>query len=358
MQFLGSNVQTHGRAESARQTGGERIALALGPESKAQFLPQFDAAALPPADYAWIDLPELTETAWEECLFEQRPTLLVTGWGTPAIPGRFARSPEMSLRYICHLAGSVRQIVPRALVERGVRVSNWGTAISGSVAEHAVLLTLAALRNLPAWDDYMRRWPQRDEPHTYLPLETRTLRGKRVGLHGFGSIARELVGMLRAFGAEVSSYSWGVPPALFERYGVRRCDSLETLFSGSDVLIECEALTAHNQGTVNAAMLRRLPAGAVFVNVGRGHVVDEAALAQVAAERGLRLGLDVYCEEPLPASSPLRALPGALLSPHIAGPARDAFGGLCQFALANLRRHLLGEPIEAEVTLEVYDRST
>ena len=155
----------------------------------------------------------------------------------------------------------------------------------------------------------MRRWPQRDEPHAYLPLETRTLRGKRVGLHGFGSIARELVGMLRAFGVEISSYSWGVPTGLFERYGVRECGSLQELFSGSDVLIECEALTAHNQGTVNAAMLRRLPAGAVFINVGRGHVVDETALVQVAAEKGLRLGLDVYCEEPLPASSPLRALP-------------------------------------------------
>ena len=359
MQILGTSVQpSTERPLPARTTRNERIVFALGEETRAQLLPHFDPTSLPPAEYHWIDLSALDKAAWEKAFVDLEPTILVTGWGTPTLPDHSTRLAENRLRYVCHIAGSVRQIVPRRLIEQGVMVSNWGTTVSSDVAEHAMLLTLATLRNLPAWNAYMDAWPQRPAQALYIPLETRSLRGKRVGLHGFGSIARGLVQLLSPFGVDLAAYSWGVPPDLFEQHGVQRCDSLEELFSRSQVLIECEALTPQSRGTVNAAILSCLPDDAVFVNVGRGWVVDEDALAEVAITKNLRLGLDVYRQEPLPSESPLRAVSSALLSPHIAGPARDGFAGLCQFALANLQRYLLGEKIEAQVSLDVYDRST
>ncbi len=204
----------------------------------------------------------------------------------------------------------------------------------------------------------MQSWPEHKGSSASTFVETRTLQGKRVGLHGFGAIARELVYMLQPFSVELSAYSQGVPPGLFEQYGVRRYGDLKELFSNSDVLIECEALTSHNRGSVNEEVLKCLPDGAVFVNVGRGHLVEESALIQLSREKNLRLGLDVYQEEPLPVDSSLYSLENCLLSPHIAGPTGDAFSMLCELSLANLRRHLLREELEAVVSLEMYDRST
>ncbi len=124
------------------------------------------------------------------------------------------------------------------------------------------------------------------------------------------------------------------------------------------MLIECESLTPHSRGSVTADVLACLPYDAVFVNVGRGMVADETALVRLAAEKRLRVGLDVFHQEPLPPDSPLAKIPGLLLSPHIAGPTWDAFPRCGDHALGNLRRYLNREPLTDEITVEIYDRAT
>ncbi len=346
------------KSASSVKAGAEKILFALTAESKKQYLPLFSSIGFKALDYDWIDISSIDAPAWEKALFQIKPTVLVTCWGTPAIPESFARSPDLSLRYICHLAGGVKPMIPRHLIERGVLVSNWGTSISYAVAEHAILLVLAALRNLPTWNSFLDQWPDKITPFACSVLHTRSLRGRRVGLHGFGAIARELVAMLKPFQVELASYSSGVPRSLFEQHGVRCCDSLEELFSGSEVLIECEALTSRSRGSVTEKILRLLPEDAVFVNVGRGRVVDEGALARLASEGRLNVGLDVYDQEPLSLDSPLRQTPHTLLSPHIAGPTLDGFPILSRFAVENIRRYLDGGKIQGLVTLDAYDRST
>ena len=249
-------------------------------------------------------------------------------------------------------------MIPRDLIERGVLVSNWGTSISHTIAEHAILLMLGALRNLPMWRPFLKEWPSTARNPPRKTLKTQSLRGKRVGLHGFGAVARELARLLKPFGVKISAYSNGVPPGLFEKHDVYCCNTLKELFSSSDVLIECEALNSASKGSIDETILRCLPENAVFVNVGRADVVDEEALIKIAAENHLRLGLDVFHKEPLALDSALLELPQTLLSPHIAGPAEDSFPVLWEFAMENLRRYLLGESIDALVTLDVYDRAT
>jgi phosphoglycerate dehydrogenase-like enzyme len=104
--------------------------------------------------------------------------------------------------------------------------------------------------------------------------------------------------------------------------------------------------------------LRLIRPGGVFVNVARGAVVDEAALARVAAEGRIQVGVDVFTEEPLPAASPLRGLRNVSLTPHLAGPTTDRRCDAGAFALANLRAYATGRHLQAVVTPEVYDRST
>ncbi|MBN8708768.1 MAG: hydroxyacid dehydrogenase [Verrucomicrobia bacterium] len=329
-----------------------RLVFALDKDSQARFRAGLDPAGFAGADIRWLVMEGLTEEGWRQELRTLNPTVLVTGWRSRRIPQGYLPADECALRYVCHLTGSVREVVPRSLIERGVVVTNWGNAISYTIAEHAMLLVLASLRNMPQWSHYMEHWTRR------RALATRSLRGKRVGVHGFGSIARELIAMLRPFGAEVVAYSHGVPAIVYHEHAVRACDSLETLFSRSDILVECEALNSCTQGVVDERLLRLLPPGAVFVNVGRGQVVDEEALARVAAERSLRVGLDVFHDEPPAADSPLRTLPEAILSPHIAGPTEDAFALLWDFAMKNISSYLQGLPLQGVVTEEIYDRST
>lgn len=332
--------------------GPTRLVFALNSESEARFRPDFDPSLLPGTEVRWLNLKELSGAAWENALRTHNPEVLVTGWNSRRIPEGYLPDDERALRYVCHLTGTVRDVVPRALIEKGLLVTNWGTSISHTVAEHAMLLVLAALRNMPLWEKYLEDWPRRRS------LSTGRLRGKRVGIHGFGAIARELVNMLRPFGARVSAFSGGVPHELFLQHGVESAETLENLFAENDILIECEALTATTEGIVCEQMIRLLPPGAVFINVGRSRIVDEDALARVACERGLRLGIDVFHREPPAPDLALRQVPGAILSPHIAGPTTDAFPVLWDFAMENVARYLAGEDLQGLVTLEVFERST
>lgn len=328
-----------------------RVLLAVPRWVREEFFPGLDLAL--PVPLEWQDTAELSPEDWPRVLENKRPAALVTGWETPPLPAP-ELLPELPA-YVCHLAGTVRGLVPRAWLERGVLVSNWGNTVSHTIAEHAVLLILGSLRNMPLWKCFMDGETGGDAKTV---LQTRSLRGRRVGIHGFGTIARELAALLKAFGVSLSAWSEGVPEALFREHGAHRCADLRELFSTSDVLVELEALTERSRGSVNRELLELLPSGAVFVNVGRGAVVDEEALAALAAEGRIRVALDVFQREPLPPDSPLRDVDAALLSPHIAGPTRDAFPLCGAFALENLRRYFASQPVEGRVTLEIYDRTT
>jgi phosphoglycerate dehydrogenase-like enzyme len=151
-----------------------------------------------------------------------------------------------------------------------------------------------------------------------------------------------------------------VPDTLLAEHGVERSGSLEDLFSGSDVIIELAAYSPKNHHIVTEKLLRSIRPGGVFVNIGRGAVVDEAALVRVARERAddLQVALDVYETEPLPKDSPLRGLPNVALLPHIAGPTKDRRRDSTALALDNLEKFVRGEEIPGLITPEIYDRST
>ncbi len=335
-----------------------RVALALAAPINTYFQNEFDGDSFGSLDCSWLNESDMTPDKWTATLLRLQPEVMVTGWGTPQLPESYFNAPDCNLRYVCHLAGGVRWLVPRSLIERGVLVSNWGHSISYTVAEHAVLLVLGLLRNLPEWNELVRGWPKRSQEKPMRILPTRSLRRKRVGIHGFGAVAREIAAMLRPFRPEIMAYSEGVPLSIFQESGVRAASSLEELFSSSEIIIECEALTPKTRGVINEKLLRLLPPNAIFVNVGRGPIVDEKVLIALASEGKIKVGMDVYQQEPITTQYPLFQLPNTLLSPHLAGPTEDAFADLCGFAVRNLRRYFGNEPLEGLVSLDVYDRSS
>jgi phosphoglycerate dehydrogenase-like enzyme len=288
---------------------------------------------------------------WPYFLKQLRPAALVSHWSTPRLPDDAADY----LNYVAHVTGAVRNLLPREFLERGVRVTNWGDGAAETVAEGTLMLILSALRQTQHWG---REMHERAGWRCNFG-DGRTLFDRHVAIHGFGRIARALVKLLVPFRVRVSAYSEGVPHDFIRQHGVEPLPSLEALFGcGADILAELEALTPRSRFSVREEHLRALREGAVFVNTGRGSVVDEAALVQIATEGWLRIALDVYDVEPVLPDSPLRGPAHVTLMPHVSGPTPDCFPSIGRATLDNLHRWKNGEPLHSEVTPAAYDIST
>lgn len=352
---VGAALRRAGRARRrALRRHRPAVAVAMTPGELENFLPSpmREELCSIAGRCVFLDGPALDPAQFPRRLAEADPEVLVACWTTPAL----AAAPPPGLRYLCYMAGSVKKLLTRAHLERGLIVTDWGGSVSRVVAECALLLTLAALRRGGLWIPAMRRpgaWKTGNGA-----VDTASLFGRRVGLHGFGRIARELIPLLRPFGADVGVCAPETERGLYAAYGVRRVSSLEELFAGHDVVVELAPLIPATRGIVTERLLRLLRPGAVFVNVGRGAVVDEEALARVAGEGAIQVGLDVFGHEPLAADSPLRGLPNVILLPHLGGPTPDRCRDAGAFGLRNLRAYAEGTPLEGAITPEVYDLST
>jgi phosphoglycerate dehydrogenase-like enzyme len=305
-------------------------------------------------DYTRVRLPLSQPEEWLRLWKGNRAEILVSAWQTPSLNSDLPPADLTSLKYVCHLTGTVRKLVPREFIAGGLLVTNWGSAISSNVAECALMLILMALRRAAYWSVAMHRDRAWKNPHTV----TQSLLGRRVGIHGFGAIAQALVPMLRPFTDHIQACSPHIPDHVCSSLGVQRASSLESLFADSDVVVELAAATPDTHHLITEKLLRLMPDGGVFVNIGRGSVVDEAALIRVAREGRLQIALDVYEDEPLSTDSPLRGLPNVTLLPHLAGPTRDCRRDCGALALKNLHAFLRGESVEGAISLDVYDRST
>ncbi len=301
-----------------------------------------------------IDGEAMSATEWRRTLSEHNPGILVAGWNTPALPDDVVKEVAPALSYVCYLPGSVRKLVTRQMIEAGLLVSNWASSISRTVAECALLLALSCMRKASYWNEQMHNQGGWKDGSTL----TQSLFERRVGIHGYGAVARSLIPLLRPFTNKISAYSEGVPEEIYAQDDVALAESLERLFSDNDVIFEIEALTPERESMIDEAMLRRIPKGGTFVNIARGALVNEDDLLKVAREGHIQIGLDVYQEEPLPADHGFRGCHNIMMLPHLGGPTTDRRKDAADHSLENLRRYKRGEPIVDPITPEIYDRST
>ena len=283
---------------------------------------------------------------FNHALQSAHPEILIAAWKTPPLPLDF----PPRLRYACYLCGSVKNLITREHLERGLLVTNWGGSISRIVAEWALFHTLCGLRRASYWSIAMHTqgaWKSSD-------TATASLFGRKVGIHGFGMVARQLVLLLAPFGCAISAHAPDVDATLAAQWSIRPEPSLDALFADNDIIVELAPLIPETVGIVTERLLRRIQPGGVFVNLGRGAVVDEAGLVAVAREGRVSFGLDVYAHEPLPPDHPLRGLPNVMLTPHIGGPTTDRRRDAGNFALKNLRAYAENRPMEAVVTPAVF----
>ncbi len=298
------------------------------------------------------DLSPKDPTVYVEVLRAVQPDIVVTSWGSPQLTMDGWRACP-ALKYLCHCAGTVRGVVDREVIAAGLLVTNWGRTIAPSVAEGALMMTLAALRKVSGYVRLLERggW-QADN------FEGEGLFGQKVGLHGFGAIAQEYARLLAPFRCEIWAYSPHCPDDVLARCGVRRETELARLYASNRVVSVHASKTAENFHIVNAAILAGMQDGAVLINTARGAVIDEAALIAELRKGRIWAALDVFEKEPLPADSPLRSLPSCLVMPHVAGPTPDRRQDMGRHALENLTRYVSGQPVTDIVTAEKYDLIT
>jgi phosphoglycerate dehydrogenase-like enzyme len=233
--------------------------------------------------------------------------------------------------------GVWNQVDVDAATARGVAVCNVRGYASDTVAEFTLGAIIALARRLPAAAESVQRgqWA----PEEFVGSD---LRGRTIGLVGFGSIAVRVAELAQAFGMRVLCST--AHPETHRAPGVQFVE-LDALLERCDVLSLHARLDDTTRGLIGAAELARLRPGTLLVNTARGGLIDTDAL--IAALRSGRLAgaaLDVTDPEPLPADSPLRGLPSVMITPHIAAGTVDARRAAVAGSLANVAAFLAGLP--------------
>jgi lactate dehydrogenase-like 2-hydroxyacid dehydrogenase len=223
---------------------------------------------------------------------------------------------------------------------QGVAVTHGRGVNADDVADHAVALLLAAWRGVLTGDRFIRegRWA------TGRQDSGPSLTGRQVGIVGLGHIGLAAARRVQAFGMNVAWWGPNPKPAPWPR-----ADSVLALAEASDILLVACRADAANAGLISRQIIEAVGPRGLIVNVARGSVVDEEAL--IAALKSGALGaaaLDVFAQEPTPVER-WADVPNLVLTPHTAGGTVETIPKMSALALENIRLHLAGEPLTAEV---------
>lgn len=276
-----------------------------------------------------------------------------------ALPSDRTRTP--SLRWLQVMSAGIDSLSGPAW-PRGITLTNARGAYAGRIGQYTIAAILGIAERHDARRDQQSTgsWP--DDPER---LVGRPLRGQTLVIVGYGGIGREIARLATAHGMRVLAVK--SDPATRIDGGFRMpgtgdpegslperivgLDELAAVAREADYLSITLPITERSRGAVSRDVLAALPAHAWIVNTGRGPVVDEPALhAALAAGQLGGAVLDVFGEEPLPASSPLWRRSNVVITPHVSGA--GAHEELLALARENVRRFVAGEPLLNQVDVE------
>jgi phosphoglycerate dehydrogenase-like enzyme len=233
-------------------------------------------------------------------------------------------------------------------VPPGVVVANAGESWSPGVAEHGMAMLLALVKCLPEsiLNQTRHAWDRAQSGRMG------TLEGLTAAIVGYGSIGRAFARLAKSFGMRVVGLSRSPrPEGLADE--LRPIGELAAVLGRADVVVVAAPHSAETDRMIGAAQLAACRRGAILINLARGGLVDQHALA--AALRSGQLGgagLDVTDPEPLPAGDPLWDCPNLLVTPHVGGSSGPVGRArLAEFVAGNVRRFVAGEPPASIVAL-------
>lgn len=252
-------------------------------------------------------------------------------------------APGSTVRWM-HFLTAGREGFDAVGLPKGVAVTYPAGSVAPTVAEHAMTLLLALVRRVPAMleEQAKRNWSRLD-----VSAKATSVEGKVMAIVGYGQIGREVARRARGFGIRTVAVSRTRKSDEWIDESFTLAD-LDQVLARADIAMLTIALTPETRHLFDRRRLEACKPGMVLINVARGGLVDQAALAAALASGQVgAAGLDAVDPEPLPASDPLWAAPNLLISPHFAG------GGsavsqmrLAESAAGNLRRLINKEPLQ------------
>lgn len=326
------------------------IALPIGPVRDTFYTERSIAACEAVGEVVWNPYNrQLTEDELVE--LAQDCEVIMTGWGTPKMNAETVKRMP-NLKMIAHTAGSIAYQFAPEIYDCGIRVIGANDVFARSVAEATLAYSLAGLRKMEYYATTVREggW------YGDHPMD-KGLFYKKVGIVGFGAIARHFLELIRWFKCDVRIYSSYLSEEEAAKYGGRLA-SLEEIFSECDVISIHSSMTPKNKGLVSRELLAMLKPDSLLVNTARGGVIDEEAMFEMLMQGRFQAALDVFCEEPLKEDNPIRQCKNALLMPHMGGPTID-MREVCTLELCeDFARYQKGEPMLLEIPKEQAMRMT
>jgi len=254
----------------------------------------------------------------------------------------FATCPELEL--VLQTGGHAYHVDATAATQNGVVVA-LGRHVSKPmvvVPELAFGYMLGLVRQIYPLTTSMHQgeWPG---------LIGGSLAGRTLGILGYGRHGRPVARLAEAFGMKVIAWDRAGTGPEPDEFGVPRLP-LDELLAQSDIVSIHLRLSDESRGLMSRENIWKMKPGALLINTSRGAIVDEAALIEALQENQLAgAGLDVFETEPLPVSSPLRAMPNVLLTPHIGWQVRDVFHEFVEIAAGQLDAWLQGNLSKVDV---------
>lgn len=243
------------------------------------------------------------------------------------------------LQWIQSSAAGLDHCLVPSVVASGITVTSASGVLADQVAEHTLALLTACTRRIPL---FLAQQARRE----FVRRPTRDLTGATVVIVGLGGNGRRLVEVLAPFHVRILATDFFPvrKPAAVEYLGAP--DVLPDLLPEADVLVLCAPLTAATRGMIDAKAIATLKPGAILVNVARGPLVVENALADALEGGHLdSAGVDVTPDEPPLPTSRLWTAPRLLITPHVGGQSARRIDAMTDFFCDNLRRYAAGRPL-------------
>ncbi len=269
------------------------------------------------------------------------------------------RQQAPRLRWIQLYSAGADRLMQHELYQTDVQVTTASGVHATAIGEYVLMTMLAWFHRLPtlfSWQ-HERLWPRGVQRSSQFQPEE--LRDKTIGIVGYGSIGREVARLATAFGMRVLAMQRGNdhrdPGFIFPGVGDHEGTLPERYYSPQqlhEMLAECDVvvagvpLTTETRGLFDDAAFRAMKSTAFFVNIARGDVADEDALIRALEEQRIAgAALDVFHQEPLPASSPLWSMPNVLISPHITGVNGQYDERAATIFIENVRQYVQKQPL-------------
>jgi phosphoglycerate dehydrogenase-like enzyme len=280
-----------------------------------------------------------------------RAQVLLTGWGTPTLAALEAWTPaDFAVRLVAHTAGTVKQLVPVAAIERGLLVTHANDSLAEAVAEFTLGAIIMARRNAFVAAARMRAGRER------LPVAAQhELRGSTIGIIGASAIGRRVMKLLAPLDVTLLLYDPYCTPEVAAQHNATLV-GLHDLLRSSQIVSLHAPITPDTIGMLGAAEFAAMKDGALFINTARGRLIDHDALLGELQSGRLAALLDVTDpNEPLPHDSPFFELENCTVLPHMAGISQQARLRQGQMMLDETLRFLAGEPLRYQVTRTRWD---